>query len=240
MNMLHGLVGLLSMMTSLLHATMYETYLQAHEQYAQGDFDAAYKQYITLPMHSFPFLYNFGCIQYQRGCYYDALLAFLKARACARGQDSARAQQACLRNCKKLGIVMPTIYSPYFAQGIAIVCTIPLLIVQLLWLLLISITVLYYMHARRRSMLISSFLLISMVCWFIMLYLYYYDTTVHSALVKNQETAVYTGPDTRYGIITRLPPYCMVIVNKKQDGWCRIKSGNYIGWVPTSMIDIVQ
>src|SRR5580700_8845673 len=125
------------------NATLYESYLQANQKYDQGDYDSAYNQYLALPMNSFSILYNLGCIEYKRGNYYNALYAYLRARKYAVGKNILLLEQAYVRASKELNIAMPSPYSPAFALCVNYIRYIPLLLIQVIFLILVYFLILY-------------------------------------------------------------------------------------------------
>jgi len=65
-----------------------------------------------------------------------------------------------------------------------------------------------------------------------------YDEYWHPQVLLQQESNVYVGPATSYGISRTLAPGTNVRLYEKQTGWCKIKRQHLVGWVPAEKIEI--
>ncbi len=229
-----GLYSLL-VVSTLGASNNYESYLQAHSAYAQGDYAHALELFAKLPETSFPMLYNLGWAWYKNGDAYNALRSFFKAARLASGLERTQAYTMYEQMQKELGIYKPQNF--YYAQLVRFSAYIPDLLLQLITLLLLLLLLLCVVYKRTGLPLYILFLCAigSTMCT----YMRYHDKTSIVAFAKESSTSLHAGPGVEYGIVAKASQGTLFTIVSQHDLWYCVAFDYQRGWVPAKDVDLV-
>jgi len=219
---------------ALLSAMGYEHYLQAHNAYADGNYQKAVDLFSGLSHESVPVLYNLGCAHYKNGNLYEALKSFYCAARSAQGAERVRAFDLYEQMQQALGIYKAE--NSYFKKIRQLSWYIPTVLLQLLLLLLMLLVIL---STYKRKRIFFYCVLLCAVGIFLLVYGRYTEKTAPIAFAKQHETTVYTGPDNTYGTVSQVPQGTLFSIVSQHDLWYCVAFDYHRGWVSTKDVDVV-
>lgn len=216
-------------------ATGYEQYLQAHNAYADGNYQKAVDLFGGLPHKNLPVLYNLGWAYYKNGNVYEALKSFFSAARNAYGTERIRAFELYEQMQQELGIYKAE--NSYFKKIRQLSWYIPTVLLQLLLVLLSVILMIIVTYKRKRIFFYC--VVVCMIGISLLVYGRYAEKTTLHAFAKMHEITVYTGPDNTYGTVSREPQGTLFSIVSQHDLWYCVAFDHHRGWVSVKEVDVV-
>lgn len=211
-----------------------EDFLQAQQLAQGGKYEEALVLYNTFLNPGFLVWYNKGVCLYHIGKYCDALLAFKKAQRYA-DKNTYKMVAAALKDVAYKGN-----YETSFSWQDSIrVSTyyIPIFIAQLIFLLLLGVTVwmiLFRPFSWKRIILLSLMIINGIylgVVWYV-------TNRVQGVITVG--TSSYTGPGKEYQAYKEFSVGTVVNVDKKEKNWYKVKTLNSSGWVEETSLSLIE
>lgn len=210
----------------------YESYLQAHNAYAEGDYAHALELFAKLPETSFAVLYNLGWTWYKNGDAYQGLIYFFKAARLASGLERIQAYAMYEQMQKELGIHKP--HNVYYAQLVRYSAYIPDLFLQLATLLLLLL-VLCCIYKRKWAYVCV--LLACAIGMILCTYKRYQEKNAPIAFAKQESNPLRAGPGEEYGIVSHVPQGTLFTIVSHHDLWYCVAFDHQRGWVSAKDMD---
>ena len=221
--------------TQNIDATVHESYLQAHNAYAQENYKAAIVLLSTMPATSFPVLYNLGCAHVKSGNNYEALKAFFKASRIASGFEHVQAYDRYEQMQKKLGL--PQVKNKYKDILLRSMGYVPTLPMQIMCFFLLLMTVFFNVYTGKKWLAYT--LLVCAVVATAFTYYRYQEKTAVVAFAKLNMVAVHTGPDEQYAVVSQVPQGTEFAIVSTHDLWYCVAFNTQRGWVPVKNLDLM-
>ncbi len=238
------LIIIFQLTVSHIHAHKHEEFLKANKVYEQGNYDKALQMYALLEDKGSGVYFNMGNAYYKKENYTQALVYWKKAQRLMRGAQL----RVLLENIKKAEKKL-LVSTDSFADTVIIsvgpyVSYIPMLLMQLIWLLFaFGVVISCLSHTGYRRVLSILLLLTGLLCVGGLLAIKRTIQLPNCAVVVDKKTLLFAGPNNRYHQITSVVMGNQVSVKttmcQQSDDWCKITFGNYVGWVPSSALDTI-
>ena len=232
---LSALVG-----AGLLSADPQQICVQAKALYAKKEYTRALELYQSVEPKNSAIWYNIGNCLYKQGDHMNALVHW--ARASSGASSDLRDDIACniMRVHEKIGTTESSQASSL--QDVNTVFTkIPLVIVQLLFLLIWFLSIFYFIKNGRRGKnyrFVLGCMYIALVMVAGMITVNYVGSNKRIALVM-KDAPLFAGPNEHYNRMAVLQKAACVGVAHMRDGWAKIEYQNQVGWVAADSVAIV-
>ncbi|MBU1007827.1 tetratricopeptide repeat protein [Candidatus Dependentiae bacterium] len=235
-NMLITIFGLLfSLPVGLSGNSHQDQFEHANTLYKKGLFDEAMKLYEQIPNKSARVNYNLGNCAYKLEKYGWALLYWRRAeRTWGFFNRNELIENISLLK-KKLNLTSeqgPPIIKKIKQLVLSWTYAIPLLVLQLLFLLLWFFLFGYirFLYKKRKNGAIL--LLFALIALFgILLTLRYSLEARRDAIVVSQQSSLLSGPGETFQTLIQLDPASEVIIKKETTGYYKIKAQQKVGWI---------
>lgn len=207
-----------------------ELFLQANQCYIKKEFKDAENLYKKVPQKSAAVWYNMGNCAYKNGKDFEALLYWKRAKKIGNSQIRSDSSYNITLVSKKLNIPQPS----HVLQNV------PVLALQILFFCTFSV----FLVINRKLWRAKRFAL--MVCLSIFIggmgaltFAVYQGNTNRIALIVQDESIVYAGPNTKYHEVAPIEKGSEVAFLAKKDGWTKISWSGNTGWIQESNIELI-
>jgi tetratricopeptide (TPR) repeat protein len=213
-----------------MKASAQELFLQANQSYAKKDYQHAADLYNKIPNKSAAIWYNLGNCAYKSGNDMQALLYWKRAQK--MGNRSIK--NYSLFNCavieKKLAI----------PESSNLIHKVPILPLQVLFFCTFSV----FLVINRKLWNAKRFGLLLTIALFVigsgaLTFASYKSHTCQHALIMNDASTIYTGPDNQYHEIAQIPQASSVAIREKKDGWSKISWCGHTGWIENKNLELI-
>ncbi|MFA5074551.1 MAG: hypothetical protein WC436_00415 [Candidatus Babeliales bacterium] len=245
--------AVLNLSSYLLASTDQELFLSANSCYKQSDFEKAYDLYQQISEKNAFVNYNLGNCAYKLNKFGYALLHWRRAQK----DWGIFNQQELLDNIyllkqklaeptsDKLDFSSKNIFDKnninfyrYKSILVSIFTYIPIIYLQLIFLLLWFFLFLYVRRlyrAKRKFLIVILFSLIAISG--ILLIVRYSLEHKHRGIVVEKKSALLSGPDKNFQQLSILPQASEFIIYKESDGYYKIKFCKQIGWIDKKEVE---
>lgn len=218
-----------------------ELFLQANQLYKQKDYSNALMLYNKISQKGSAVLCNIGNCYFHQDDYPQALVYWLRAQKIASFSEYNEIEKNKEIVFKKIGKQEPQSFlasSKAFLDTIA--SFIPLLLLQLLFLLIFcGIALYHWKRSNRNKKIISHFLW----CWLfllgILLNIEYKKTHTQYGIITHNNISLFTGPHKDFSVVGPLGYTNQVVIQEQRDGWYKVKQGPLLGWVEAEAVQIL-
>lgn len=211
-----------------------EDFLQAQHLAKEGKFTEALVLYNTIVRPGFLIWYNKGICLYELEKYCDALIAFKKAQLYADRSNYKRVEQSLVQVAKKGNYSFS--FSWHDTIGVSLYY-IPLLVIQILFLIMMIVTVFYLLVKPVTWKIIILCILTCMQGLYVSM-AWYVRSRSHGVIVV--PASGYTGPGKEYQAYVIFPVGSVVNVDKKEKSWYKIRNLNNCGWVEETALMLIE
>lgn len=221
----------------MIHAHQEESFLQANQLYAQGEYQAAFDAYNALENKGYGVYYNMGNALYKRGAYAQALVYWKKAQRLATGVQVHAVMHNIHQAEKKLAINTQS-----FARNAAFVTGpyvsyLPALLLQITWLLFVCLLLLSYVRHSGHVFVLHMLMCMTGLAMSGGAIAVKQSLQLQDhAIIISKQGALFSGPNQKYHQLAMMDKGSEVVVSKQHDNWCKVSSGPMTGWVRTSDI----
>jgi tetratricopeptide (TPR) repeat protein len=239
MKIIYAIIFILS---SWLHATNQELFLQGNKEYEYHNYQKALDLYNAIENKGEAVWYNMGLCCYNMDEYVQALVYWHKAEHVSRSQellDSIAKNKK--RAQEKLQVQVPHSYYTSMLQTI-VYCTSWCALVwwQLLFVIVWCISILYARFLwRAGKWLLMIFLWGAIIGLGIIITVHYITYARQEAIIIKPATAFTIGPDSNFASQGILALGQVVEVQRKQDDWVKIIYDSKMGWVRAEALALV-
>jgi len=229
----------ITMLMRSIDAHDQETFLQANALYTSGQYQQAINLYQSIPRKGGGIYLNLGNAYYHQGDLVSALIQWKKAQRLARGSLLRTILKQIALVEQQLQIP-PSSYTPLLMNVGPYVSFIPMMVMQLLWLLLICMLLLNIVK-KSGSKRALNVLVLLFVCALVssIMAMKQVLQLPSCAVVHKAQTPLFAGPNNQYHAMSMLPAGSQVSICKQRATWCKIACGNNVGWVESSALVVV-
>ncbi len=93
--------------------------------------------------------------------------------------------------------------------------------------------------ARKRAKMVISLGSFVLLCIFSGLRVKYYAIYNQPAVMQTDQVVLFAGPNKDYQVLHTLHDVYDVAICQEYEGWCKIKVGSRVGWVPSEGVERV-
>jgi len=214
-----------------------ELFLRGNKQYLEGNFEQATESYRMIKRKGQAVWYNLGNCAYRCGDYPNARICWLRAEQAS----PERWHASVAHNIAALDAAVGRSSTPstWFDALTAVTCYVPLLVMQVLFLLfwcgLLGMVLTGGWNIRRGSFV--TLCALSLV--FGILIAVRYTTMWRIRAVTRENTAIFAGPDRHYHAVGTIDRAQEMVVHKDRGDWYKVKAGILVGWVPARDVVVV-
>jgi tetratricopeptide (TPR) repeat protein len=219
--------------------TPQETILQAHALYKANNYEQALKLYQLIPNKGSATWYNMGNCAYHLGNYMDARLYWKRAERNASHVQRADIRYNIQALDKKVGLQKKE--TSYAAdQGIALILSVPLISMQLFFLVGWFGLWAYVKrwHTKERYIVLYFLIGLNSFLGFAVLYRMLYADSCAKVMITSP-ASLYTGPNSCYHVVGMLPEATECMVRKTRGDWYQVRSDSLAGWIKKDHCDAV-
>ncbi len=209
-----------------------ELFLQAAQDYEAGNIVQAYAAYKSLPVKSAGTLYNMGNCAYRLHDYGQALGYWMQSLLQAPRFIYPWLFSSIQATQEKLELPIITTWQKtiLYAQSYM-----PLLYLQLVTIILLSVALLGWLLKKIRSLYLLLLLVMASVTAG-MSFLVYDTWYAPSVVVIKENVSMYTGPDDQFPVVQKIRLGMRAKVVGIQDSWYKISYFKNRGWIQQSYV----
>lgn len=228
-----------TILTYCIGAHEQEVFLQANMLYTHGDYQRAIELYQSIPHKGAGVYLNLGNAYYHQGDLVSALIQWKKAQRLARGAILRKALNHIVLAEQQLH-VSPSSYTSLFIRVGPYVTYIPMIALQLLWLLLMIMLLLSSIKKSGLQRIVSvAVLLFACALVSSALAMKHMLQLPSCALICKPQAQLFAGPNNNYHTMSTLPAGSQVSICQQGATWCKIACDNTVGWIETSALVVV-
>ena len=218
-----------------------ELFLRGNKQYAQKNYDSAFRSYDMMSKKGRAVLYNMGNCCFYQGDHACALVYWSRAESGATPQEYAIIAQNKkhvfgLLGKQAQGSVGSTIIK--FLHDV-----LPYVSLFFLQLFFLMCWYLFIFSARKKEMKVKKVILSCMSLLMgisgAVLSVHYTKQSVDSAIVVKKEAQLFVGPDKGLHALAPIAYANTVTVKEMREGWYKVRYADMIGWVESDVIQII-
>lgn len=228
-----------TLMTYSVCAHEQELFLQANALYVHGDYQRAIDRYQSISRKGAGVYLNLGNAYYHQGDLVSALIQWKKAQRLARGALLRTVLEHIALVEQQLHL-SPSLYTSLFIKAGPYITFIPMIALQLLWLVLMIILLLSTIRksGSRRIVTVAVLLFACALVSSAMAMKHVLQLPACAVVCKSQ-APLFAGPNNQYHTMSTLSAGSQVSICQQGSTWCKIACDNTVGWIETSALVVV-